>query len=234
MFEYDLDGDFLAFIFDGTGYGDDGTIWGGEVFIVNRESFKRVHYFKPFKLIGGEKAVKNPSNMAVSLLGEEIGKNFKNYKLSKNLQKGSFPLTSSMGRIFDMVAFLGGLIERNDWEGKSGLLIEKYYNEEIKNFIDFKIDKEIDFFEILNFAARNTGNFELVSSVFINSIVNVIVKISKIYDLDVIVGGGVFQNKTLLSQVLNSVDKKIYFNKKIPINDGGVSIGQVAWGIWNL
>ena len=234
MFEFNLDGDFLAFIFDGTGYGDDKTIWGGEVFIVNRKSFKRVHYFKPFKLIGGEKGIKNPSNLALSLLDEEIGKRFKNYNLAKSLLNASFPITSSMGRIFDMVAFLGGMIERNEWEGLSGLMIERYFNENIKEYIDFKVDKEIDFYEILNFAAKNRGNYELISSVFINSIVNVICKISKMYDLNIIVGGGVFQNKTLLKEVIKKVNKKVYFNQKIPINDGGISIGQVAWGVWNL
>ena len=234
MFEYNLNGEFLAFIFDGTGYGDDGSIWGGEVFVVNRHTYKRVHHFKNFKLIGGEKAIKNPSNMAVALLDEKIGEGFKNYKLAKNLLKGAFPLTSSMGRIFDMVAYLGGMIDRNEWEGLSGLMIEKYYNENIKDFIDFEIKDEIDFFEILNFAAINRGNFELISSVFLNSIVSLIKKISLMYDMDVIVGGGVFQNKTLLTQVIKQLDKKVYFNKKIPINDAGVSVGQVAWGIWNL
>ncbi|GAB6074634.1 Kae1-like domain-containing protein [Nautilia lithotrophica] len=234
MFEYDLDGKYLAFIFDGTGFGDDGSIWGGEVFICDRHEYKRIHHFKQFKLIGGEKAVKNPSNMAVALLNDEIAKNFKNYKLAKNLSNGSFPLTSSMGRIFDMVAFLSGMIERNEWEGVSGLMIEKYYNEGIKDYIDFEINKEINFYPILNFAAENRGNFELISSVFINSIVEAIVKISNMYDLDIILGGGVFQNKTLLSQVIKRVNKKIYFNKQIPINDGGISVGQVAWGIWNL
>ncbi len=234
MFEYNLNGEFLAFIFDGTGYGDDGSIWGGEVFVVNRHTYKRVHHFKNFKLIGGEKAIKNPSNMAVALLDEKIGEEFKNYKLAKNLLKGAFPLTSSMGRIFDMVAYLGGMIDRNEWEGLSGLMIEKYYNENIKDFIDFEIKDEIDFFEILNFAAKSRSNFELISSVFLNSIVNVIKKISLMYDMDVIVGGGVFQNKTLLTKVIKQLDKKVYFNKKIPINDAGISVGQVAWGIWNL
>ena len=233
MFEYDLKGDFLAFIFDGTGYGDDGHIWGGEVFIVNRNNFKRIHHFREFKLIGGEKAIKNPSNMAVSLLDEEFAKNFKNYTLAKNLKKATFPLTSSMGRIFDMVAFLGGMIERNEWEGMSGLLVEKYYNPSIKEYIDFEIDKEIDFFPILNFAAKHKGDFELISSVLINSIINVIKKISKNYDLPIILGGGVFQNKTLLSLCKERL-KKVYFNKKIPLNDAGVSVGQIAWGIWNL
>jgi len=234
MFEFNLDGDFLAFIFDGTGYGDDKTIWGGEVFIVNRKNFKRVHYFKPFKLIGGEKGIKNPSNLAVSLLDENVGKEFKNYNLAKSLLNVSFPITSSMGRIFDMVAFLGGMIEKNEWEGLSGLMIEKYFNENINKYIDFEVNKEINFYEILNFAAKNRGNYELISSVFINSIVNVIYKISKMYDLDIIVGGGVFQNKTLLKEVIKKINKKVYFNKKIPINDGGISVGQVAWGVWNL
>ena len=93
---------------------------------------------------------------------------------------------------------------------------------------------EIDFREILNFAAVKRGEFELIASVFINSLVNVIYEISNMYDLDIIVGGGVFQNKTLLSQVIKKVKRKIYFNQKIPINDGGVSIGQVAYGLWNL
>jgi len=232
MFEYDLKGEYLCFIFDGTGYGDDGTIWGGEVFIANRHDYKRIHHIKPFKLIGGEKAVKNPANMAVALIDEELAKNYPNYKIAKALNNASFPLTSSMGRMFDMVAFLSGMIEKNEWEGISGLLIEKYYNPEINEKIELKIEKEIDFRPVLNFAAANRGEFERVSSVFINTLVDLIEKIAKIYDLPVIVGGGVFQNKTLLRLVNKRLNP--YFNKKIPINDGGVSVGQAAWGIWNL
>ncbi|WP_457564038.1 Kae1-like domain-containing protein, partial [Caminibacter pacificus] len=204
----------------------------GEVFIANRHDYKRIHHIKPFKLIGGEKAVKNPANMAVALIDEELAKNYPNYKIAKALNNASFPLTSSMGRVFDMVAFLAGMIEKNEWEGISGLLIEKYYNPEINEKIELKIEKEIDFRPVLNFAAANRGEFERVSSVFINTLVDMIEKIAKIYDLPVIVGGGVFQNKTLLGFVNKRLNP--YFNKKIPINDGGVSVGQAAWGIWNL
>ncbi|WP_456488533.1 carbamoyltransferase HypF [Caminibacter pacificus] len=232
MFEHNLKGEYLCFIFDGTGYGDDGTIWGGEVFIANRHDYKRIHHIKPFKLIGGEKAVKNPANMAVALIDDELAKNYPNYKIAKALNNASFPLTSSMGRMFDMVAFLSGMIEKNEWEGISGLLIEKYYNPEINEKIELKIEKEIDFRPVLNFAAANRGEFERVSSVFINTLVDMIEKIAKNYDLPVIVGGGVFQNKTLLGLVNKRLNP--YFNKKIPINDGGVSVGQAAWGIWNL
>jgi hydrogenase maturation protein HypF len=223
MFEYNLDGDYLVFAFDGTGYGDDGTIWGGEVFIANRKTYKRVHYIKPFSLIGGEKAIKNPANFAVSLIDEDLAKNFSNYKIVKALKNAPFIKTSSMGRVFDAVAFLGGLIDKNYYEGFSGLRIEKFYSS--KEFIDIKIEKEICLKEIFNFAARNRGNFERVSSVFINSIVNMIVKIINLYNLPVIVTGGVFQNKTLLRELLKR--KRVYFSKKIPLNDGGISIGQI-------
>ena len=232
MWEYDLD-EVLAFVFDGTGYGLDGAIWGGEVFVCNRHDFQRIAHLKYFRLIGGEKAIKNPSNMAVALIDEELAKSFSNYKIAKALKDASFPLTSSMGRVFDMVAFLGGFIEKNEYEGYSGLMIEKFFNSNIKNFIDFEIkDNEIDFVPILNFAAKNRGNFEIISSVFINSIVKMILEISKNYDLPVVVSGGVFQNKTLLMELLKR--KKVYFSKKVPLNDGGISFGQVLWGKWNL
>ncbi|GAB6044478.1 carbamoyltransferase HypF [Caminibacter profundus] len=234
MFEFNLDGDFLAFAFDGTGYGDDGAIWGGEVFIANRSEYKRIHHFRYFKLIGGEKAIKNPANMAVSLIDENLSKNYSNEKIAKTLKNASFPITSSLGRIFDMVAFLSGMIEKNDYEGLSGLIIEKFYNQDIKDYIELEVNKEIDFLPLLNFAAKNRGDFEKVASVFLNSIVKVIEKISKEIDLPIILSGGVFQNKTLLSLILKNINKKIYFNQKIPINDGGISLGQVAWGIWNL
>ncbi len=232
MFEQNLEGEFLAFIFDGTGYGDDGSIWGGEVFKVTKSSYERIHYIKPFKLIGGEKGIKNPSNYAVSLIDEELAKSFKNYEIVKKLKKAPFPITSSMGRVFDAVAFLGGFIEKNEYEGFSGLRIEKFYNENIKDFIDIKIEKELDFKEVFNFAYLNRGNLALISSVFINSIVNLVVKISKEYKLPVILSGGVFQNKTLLGKILENID--VYYNREIPINDGGISLGQVAYGIWNL
>ncbi|WP_369792100.1 carbamoyltransferase HypF [Lebetimonas sp. JH292] len=228
LFEFDLN-EALVFAWDGTGYGDDGAIWGGEVFIANRKNFERVHHFKYFKLIGGEKAVKYPANMAVSLLNDEIGKKYSNYKLASSLKNGNFPLTSSVGRIFDMVAFLGGMIERNEYEGFSGMLIERYYNPLIKEYIDLKINKRINFYPLIEFLAKNRGNFELISSVFLNSLANLIKKISKNYNLPVLLTGGVFQNKTMLSLV-----DGFYFNQKIPVNDGGISVGQAAYGVWNL
>ncbi len=232
MWEYGFD-EVMAFVFDGTGYGPDGAIWGGEVFIADRSNFERVAHLKYFKLIGGEKAVKNPANMAVALIDENLARNYPNYKIAKTLNKAQFPLSSSMGRLFDMAAFLGGMIEKNEYEGLSGMMIEKCYNPQIKEFVEMKVQNgEIDIVPLLNFIAKHRGNFELVSSVFINSVVKMILDISKNTDLPVVVSGGVFQNKTLLREILKR--KKVYYSKKVPVNDGGVSFGQALWGIWNL
>jgi len=233
MFEYNLDGEYLAFVFDGTGYGDDKTIWGGEVLKVSRNGYERLHYIKPFKLIGGEKAIKNPANMAVALINEELAQNYSNYEISKKLKNAPFVKTSSMGRVFDMVAFLSGMIEKNEWEGLSGAMIEKYYNSSVKEYVDLeisKISKEIDITPLLNMAAENRKNYSKVASIFLNSIANMIKKISKMYDLKVIVSGGVFQNLTLMELIYDEID---YFNSTIPINDNGISIGQLAYGLWN-
>ena len=253
MFEFNLKGDFLAFSFDGTGYGDDGAIWGGEVFIANEKAFKRIYHFKYFSLVGGEKAVKNPSLMAVNLLkniDENLAKNFKEYNLIKNL-KDNFTKTSSLGRIFDIVAFLGGFIQKNEYEGYSGMVIEKFYNGEWREWDPQKIARffrvqmeneklwniegeEIDISELIRFIVKNRGNFELISSVFLNTLADIVVSISNQFNLDVILSGGVFQNKTLMEIILEKINKKIYFNQNTPINDGGISLGQVMWGINNL
>ena len=70
--EHSYDGPLLGFAFDGTGYGDDGTIWGAEVFLSDGTDLTRLHHLKPFKLLGGEAAVKEPRRTALSLLFEQF------------------------------------------------------------------------------------------------------------------------------------------------------------------
>ena len=211
MFEFNLEGDYLCFCFDGTGYGDDGNIWGGEVFIANQKEYKRIYHFNYFKMIGGEKAVKNPKNMAINLQ-------------TKKFDKLPAPLTSSVGRLFDIIGYLGGFIETNSYEGESGMKIESFYNPQIKENYNFNLDNGIiDFMPMID---NLDSDKELIASKFINSLVDVIDRISDEVDLPIILSGGVFQNKTLLQQVLK-LNKKIYFNQSTPINDGGISIGQI-------
>ncbi len=114
----------LGVAFDGTGLGDDGNLWGGEWVICDYQSYKRVAHFRYFKLLGGEKAIREPRRVALSLLfdifGEEalnlrnpITKAFTKTRIKNsisNLEKRfKSPLTSSAGRIFDAISSLSGI-----------------------------------------------------------------------------------------------------------------------------
>lgn len=245
MAEFNLDEKVLAFCFDGTGYGDDGNIWGGEVFIGDKSSYERVYHFDYFKLLGGEKAVKEPKRVALSLL-------FENYSLEELLNldnptvkafsqgeiklmhtmwtKGlNAPLTSSCGRLFDAIASFSNLAHTQSYEGETGLQIEMNYNEEIKDSFSYELrDSKIILNPMIKELVREKDK-ELICSKFINSIVEMIYEISQKYEeLPIVLTGGVFQNKTLLELVLKKLEnKEVYTNSKIPTNDGGISIGQI-------
>ena len=234
--QYNLNGNYTSFIFDGTGLGDDGTLWGGEVFVND----KRKYHFKPIKLLGGEKAIKECKRVALILLFEKYSLNdllildlptIKAFDIpeikmlytiwQKNLNS---PLSSSVGRLFDVVASLGGVCQIQSYEGEAGLLTEqglKIIDESLEyklqnNIIDIKFD----FFD------------KDIISKFYATLVNIIVDISLKENLPVILSGGVWQNKTLLELVCQALDKqsiKYYYNTTTPINDGGIALGQI-WG----
>lgn len=247
MAEYKLEEKVLAFCFDGTGYGDDSNIWGGEVFVGDNKSYKRVNFFKYFKLLGGEKAVKEPKRVALSFLFDNLSLeevlNLDNPTIkafSENeikllhtvWQKGlNAPLTSSVGRVFDAIASLSGILQIQSYEGETGLQIEMFYDSSIKDYYTFEIvDNQIDLNSCIKEVVSDNDK-RIIASKFINTLVEIIVKICEDYeDLPVILTGGVFQNKTLLELVvkrLKSLNKVYYYSKRIPLNDGGISIGQI-------
>jgi len=135
------------------------------------------------------------------------------------------PLSTSAGRMFDGVASLSGFCDFQTYEGEAGLLCEKNYNPLCKESFPFKtdngiIDIEFDFFDK-----------ELVSK-FINTLVGIIVYISEREHLEVILSGGVFQNKTLLELTLKQLKSKninYYSQQHTPVNDGGISLGQINY-----
>ncbi len=245
MAEHNLNEKVLAIVFDGTGFGDDGNIWGGEFFIADLNSYERILHFDYLKLIGNTKAIKEPRRVALSILFDIFGKdaiNLNNYvtkafsKLelenlylmhSKNLNS---TLSSSVGRIFEAVASISGILQFSDYEGEAGLVMEKFYNEQINSFYNFEIDNNIVQYKKAFKEMLIDKEPELIVSKFINSIVELIINISNKYDLNVVFSGGVFQNSVLLNQIIKRLkNKKIYFNQKFPSNDGGISLGQIAF-----
>lgn len=132
----------LGVAWDGTGYGPDGTIWGGEFFLVTPENVERVAHLRPFRLPGGDAAVKEPRRAALGLLHElrspdsqtvshmqqMLGKPFSTKELglleSLLVRKVNCPLTSSVGRLFDAVASLTGLRQQMRFEGQAAMELE--------------------------------------------------------------------------------------------------------------
>ncbi len=247
MAEYKLKKEVLGICFDGTGYGDDGKIWGGEVFIASQKEYKRVYHFKYFKLLGGEIAVKEPKRIALSLLFENFTleevlnlphaliKQFSQNEIKmlytiwqKNLNT---VFTSSIGRIFDAVASFTGLIHIQTYEGETGLQIEKYYNEKITKTYSYEIKNEIIDFSLMIKELLKDNDTELICSKFINTLVEIILELSNKYkDLPLVLTGGVFQNKILLEKLickLTEEKREFYYSKEIPLNDAGIAIGQL-------
>ncbi len=247
MAEYNLEDEVLGIAFDGTGYGDDGNIWGGEVFIASQKKYKRINHIKYFRLLGGEMAVKEPKRVALSLLFDNyslqevlnldtpVVKAFKTNEiqmLHKMWEKQlNAPLTSSIGRLFDAVASFANISHTQSYEGETGLQIEQSYNASINDTYNYEITKEgIEISPMIKQILQD-NNSEIICSKFINTLVEVVLEFSALNEkLPVVLSGGVFQNKTLLELVLTKFEqqsREVYYSKNIPLNDGGISAGQI-------
>lgn len=255
MAEYRLDEKVLAFCFDGTGYGDDGTLWGAEVLIADAKSYERVHHLAPFRLLGAAKAVREPRRVGLSLLFEclsleevlfldnETTKSFTQEEI-KSLhvmwQKGlNSPLTSSMGRVFDGVASLAGVAQKLGYEGESGLLIESVAKKiDLDKKFSYTIeDEKIDIRAMIAEILKIKDSAE-ISAMLISTIANIIFDIVNKYpSLPVVLSGGVFQNKLLVDEVVKEFkyrNIRYYMQQDTPVNDGSIALGQAYYALKHL
>lgn len=232
--EFKKDEKALGFIFDGTGYGDDGKIWGGEIFIGNLKQYERIAHFENFTLINSD--IKNIQNLALSLIWhydlEDEAKTFLS-KIPKikleNLKKihtHSTLQTSSLGRIIDAFGSIVFDIEKISYEAQIGLMCEAFYDENLDfSYKLFFKDGEINFKELIEGALKDEKS-KAVTGMF-NALANLIITFSKAYDLKVLLGGGVFQNKTLL-QILKAKNFDFLVSLKYPCNDSSIALGQMV------
>ncbi|MEA1920859.1 MAG: carbamoyltransferase HypF [Campylobacterota bacterium] len=255
MLEHRLDETVLAFSFDGSGYGDDGTIWGGEVMLCDNREFERVGHLVPFRLLGGEKAVKEPRRMALSILFECYGHKILDEchlpllseftpqeiaLLYQAWEKGiNTPIASSMGRLFDAIASLMGLLHVSQYEGQSGLLIEALCHDEHAKIFEYTIDEGIiDISAMIRqiVTLLIDSNPDEIADRFINTLVAIIDEFADKYpQLPLLFSGGVFQNKTLLSRTLKhfkAKKRRCYVPELAPINDGAIALGQLAFALY--
>ncbi|MDR0664628.1 MAG: carbamoyltransferase HypF [Helicobacteraceae bacterium] len=234
MAEYRLTSSVLAIAWDGSGYGTDNTIWGGEFLIADYGGFKRTAHIKPFGLIGGEAAIKEPSRIAASLLYEAkidspiLSCNYKTM-LSKRLNS---PLTSSIGRLFDGVAYLAGVQTRYGFDGQSGLMLESLFDAKEKRGYPFEEKNGVIDCSYMIREITKSANAREIASRFFNTLCAIAAQIAAPYDLPIVLCGGVFQNKTLANMLLNKLrasGKMVYLSEKFPPNDGVIALGQLAY-----
>ncbi len=232
---------------DGTGYGEDGNLWGGEFLIADYKNYKRVSHFLYFKLIGGERAVKEPRRVALSILFEIFGKalpdipTLKAFKekeielLYKIWERGTnSPLSSSVGRLFDAVASILDIRQVLSYEGQSGMIMENFYDWKVKDHYPFEINKTVNWKPVFISLIEDKSNLEVKISRFINTLAHIVLEIYKKYGEGLKLGlsGGVFQNRPLTEKILKLSEKEkihILFHRKVPSNDGGLSLGQLVY-----
>jgi len=246
MAENGIEDEVLGIAWDGTGYGEDGTLWGGEFLVCHYKNYKRAYHFKPFRLIGGEKAVKEPRRVALSLLLEIFGEKALDFNLPfdrKELEmlfnawsKGiNSPFSSSVGRLFDAVCSLLGIRHINNYEGQSAMVLEDLYNPTIKDHYSYSIEGQIIDWRTTILDILQDKEREKVPSRFINTLAKIALDIARRVGIEkVCLSGGVMQNDPLVSKIKEGLTKDsfwVYTHQKVPANDGGLCLGQVAYAI---
>jgi hydrogenase maturation protein HypF len=252
MAENEIEPPALGVAWDGTGYGLDGTIWGGEFLLVKEDvSFERVAHFRQFRLPGGDRAIKEPRRSALGLLYEIFGDGAWDFPqlmadlseqekslLRQMLEKQiNAPLTSSVGRLFDAVAALVGLRKTSSFEGQAAMELEFTRRGDVADAYSFVVtatapivvDWEPAIRQLLNDVAGLAGA-GLVSAKFHNGLVEASVDVAKkIGESKVVLSGGCFQNRYLTERIVERLREenfRPYWHQRIPPNDGGISAGQ--------
>ena len=255
MAENEVEPPALGVSWDGTGYGTDGTIWGGEFLLARGGSFERVARFRQFRLPGGEAAIRQPSRTALGVLFEIWGADAFGRRdipsvrdfladeirvIRQMLVRGlNTPVTSSAGRLFDAVASLIGLRHRVSFEGQAAMELEFAIQLGINASYPFKIhdgsplvvDWGCAIEGIVGDAASGRPAGE-ISAKFHNTLAEIVRAVAlRVGEAKIVLTGGCFQNRHLTEACLiRLLDAgfRPYWHQRVPPNDGGISLGQVV------
>jgi hydrogenase maturation protein HypF len=257
MIENDIpeDAGVIGFAFDGTGFGPDKTIWGGEVLTASYRGFKRACHLRPYKLPGGDRAVKEPRRSAFSLLYETFGdkaekmelvplsgeeKSFLMDMLRKNINS---PVTTSMGRLFDGVASIIGLRHRVSYQAQAAIELEQtaFRSDETSSYPFGNENGVIDqrpMIEMIVSDLEAGVTKEAIARRFHNTIVKLIIDTAELLKQETgtsyaALSGGVFQNSLLLENAFYGLKERgitPLIHQLVPPNDGGISLGQAVYG----
>lgn len=247
----------VAASFDGTGYGDDGGIWGGEIMVGSvAAGFERVGHLREAALPGGDAAARFPVQAAAGFLAQLDGlpdlsaAPFEfpaRYGRSQQLVRAGTRTfsTTSMGRLFDCAAALMGFTRAITFEGQAAIWLEQLASP-VLDVVPYPFpfaDGELDFRPLLHAVVvdRMRGrSLQEISAAFhagvANGLRDALVAVAEAHGLNTLVlSGGVFQNERLLAGIkalLDVTSCEVWSNHVVPPNDGGISLGQAAIAAW--
>ena len=238
-----LNADIIGFAFDGTGYGEDFKIWGGEVFgVCDSKGLKRLYHFENFAMIGSQNAIKNIYFLAFALL--------RKYELSapsffgrfnqnqlKRLEiglKAASVQTSSLGRIFDAVASIVLGLDSVSYDAQAPMELEALYDPSLDVCYEFSVSGEIISLKSVLKSILAQSLPSVAATGFINGIAALIAKITKKHEKSVVLGGGCFANKALLERTITLLEAQntpYYLPKNLPAGDESIALGQLYYAL---
>ena len=242
----------IGLIFDGTGYGTDGKIWGGEVLVGSYASTQRRFHLAEIPLPGGDSAIRNPSKIALSQLfsadlpwTEDLPpvQAFTPQELDvikmQLTNRINAPMTTSMGRLFDAVASLIGIRQNATYEGQAAIELENACDPEENNAYSIKLSGDTietsELFDHILLNLRIGVSSNTIASRFHNGLAKMCLEISQTIQEEsgiqtVALSGGVWQNITLLTKttaLLHYNGFSVLQHHQVPTNDGGIALGQL-------
>ena len=248
----------IGIAWDGTGYGTDGAIWGGEFMIADYKGFERAGHFRYVPLPGGDKAIREPYRIALSHLYDAYGVAFLKFDIpfinqNKDKTKNILKMidsrintveTSSAGRLFDAVSSIINGIDAVTFEGEAAIKLEMIADSSVKDSYSYQlsalnlqpiiIDTRTLIRQIVT-DLLNGVDRPVISAKFHNTLAEIIAEVCKKIKIDtgidkVVLSGGCFQNIFLLDRTLDKLGNEFntYIHKDVPTNDGGISLGQAV------
>ncbi|MCR5833433.1 MAG: carbamoyltransferase HypF, partial [Selenomonadaceae bacterium] len=232
----------IGVAFDGTGYGSDGSIWGGEFFICDESDFNRAATITPFRQAGGDKSAREGWRIALAMfdcdiniaralnLASDTEINGQKFLLDKNL---NCITSTSVGRLFDAVAAVLGICNKSSYEGEAAMKLQAIAERSTDGITkNFSSTAEL-FNHILSGRLRGE-NISDLARIFHEGLSDITAQIcgelSQRFGIKVVaLSGGVFQNSLLTSLTVNNLRRrglKVLLHNLIPSNDGGICIGQ--------
>ncbi|HEY7266143.1 MAG TPA: carbamoyltransferase HypF [Solirubrobacterales bacterium] len=246
-------GPAVAAIFDGTGYGTDGTVWGGELLVGDRRGFERAGHLHPVRMPGGERAIRQPWRMACSWLLETLGPEpplppllageVSEGEWSKVAQLAAgglaSPVTTSAGRLFDAVAALCGVRAEVNYEGQAAVELEAAADPAVRDAYPLPGTEVLDARETIRAILADLGAGLPVPAVAAK-LHNAVAEASARACAEIaasegiglaVLSGGVFQNRLLLERTAEALERaglRVLTPRLLPPNDGGIAYGQAA------